>query len=144
MTALWNFTVSNTAFNKSSIPSPVFAEIGTNLTFNALDNPDTSITSPLFLDSSIILRATTMGTSISISCMLKYRFLSILVASTIFITTSGLSNSMYSLVTTSSGEYGDNEYIPGKSTRVTSYPYFPAALTRPSFFSTVTPGLLPT
>ena len=47
-------------------------------------------TEPLFsLTSSIILSAKTIGTSSSISCIVKYRFLSILVASTILMIALG-------------------------------------------------------
>ena len=57
---------------------------------------------PLPRTSSIMFRATTMGTFSSMSCMVRYRFRSMLVASTILMMPSGCSLMMKSRVTISS------------------------------------------
>ena len=59
----------------------------------------TLIEPPLFRTSSIIFKASTIGILISISCSVKYKFLSIFVASTILIIPSGFSFKRKSLVT---------------------------------------------
>ena len=51
-----------------------------------------------------MLTATTMGTPSSASCVVRYRFLSILVPSTIFSMPSGLSCTRYCLEILSSKE----------------------------------------
>ena len=50
-----------------------------------------SMLPPLAATSSIMFRATTMGTSISRSCMVRYRFRSIFVASRILMIALGFS-----------------------------------------------------
>ena len=72
--------------------------------------------------------------------MVRYRFLSIFVASTIFIMAFGLLSSTKFLDTISSLVYGLIEYMPGKSVIDVSG----CSLIEPSFLSTVTPGKLPT
>ena len=95
----------------------------------------------IFFFSSIsdIFNAIITFVSSSNNWVVKYRLLSIDVASTILIIKSGCSSIAYFRDTSSSAVYGDNEYIPGKSTIVISVP-----LIFPSFLSIVTPGQLPT
>ena len=64
---------------------------------------------PFSQSSSIIFKATTMGIPSSSSCMVRYRFLSMLVASTILMIPLGLVWITNSLVTISSLLYGDME-----------------------------------
>ena len=68
-----------------------------------------SMAPPFPVISSIMLRATTMGMFISRSCMVRYMFLSMLVASTMFMIAVGLSSRTKFLETISSLEYGDME-----------------------------------
>ena len=93
----------------SSMPSFFAAEIGTTGIPNIFSSLLTYTEPPFSLTSSIILSARTIGTSNSISCMVRYRFLSILVASTILIIPSISLLSRNSLVTISSLVYGDME-----------------------------------
>ena len=69
----------------------------------------TSTEPPLSRTSSIMFRASTIGTSSSISCIVRYRFRSIFVASTILIMPFGCSFNTKFRVTISSLEYGDME-----------------------------------
>ena len=64
---------------------------------------------PLPRISSIMLSASTIGTSSSISCMVKYKLRSMLVASTMLMMPSGFSPMINCLVTISSLLYGDIE-----------------------------------
>ena len=80
------------------------AEIGTTGTPSMASMAFTSTMPPLPVISSIILSATTIGISISSSCMVRYRFRSILVASTILIIPFGPAPSTKSLDTSSSLE----------------------------------------
>ena len=59
--------------------------------------------------SSIIFKATTIGIFISSSCMVRYRFRSILVASTILMIAFGISFKTKFRETISSLLYGDME-----------------------------------
>ncbi|MPN26780.1 hypothetical protein SDC9_174205 [bioreactor metagenome] len=93
----------------SEIPSPLLADIGTTGIPKWSDSFFTSIELPLAFTSSIMLRAITMGIDNSMSCSVKYRFLSMFVASTILSIKSGCSLRRKSRVTTSSIVYGDNE-----------------------------------
>ena len=68
-----------------------------------------SIESLFFSTISIIFNASIIGIPISDSCVDRYKFLSILEASTTFTITSGFSFSKYSLLTTSSNVYGESE-----------------------------------
>ena len=68
-----------------------------------------SMASPAFSTASIMLRAMMTGTSISISCVVRYRFRSRLVASTTLMTQSGFSSRIKLREMISSGVYGDSE-----------------------------------
>ena len=116
------------------------ADIGITGIPSIFSMPLISIEPELPTTSSIILSARTIGTSISKSCIVRYMFLSILVASTILIIAFGFSLSTKFLETISSLLYGDIEYIPGKS--VTDV--FSCPLIIPLLQSTVTPGKFPT
>ena len=86
------FTTSR-AFSISMFnPSPFKADVSIIVQPIKLDNLSTSILSPFFLTISIILRAIIVGIPISTTCVVRYKFLSILEASIIFIITSGLSS----------------------------------------------------
>ena len=85
------------------------AEIGTTGTPSMASMAFTSTDPPLPRISSIIFSATTTGMSISSSCMVRYRFRSMLVASTMLMTAFGFSRSTKSRDTSSSLEYGDME-----------------------------------
>ena len=127
--------------NNSLRPTPLLADIGTTGTLRSFLNAAKFIISPFFSTTSIILNAITMDFCSSKSCVVRYKFLSKFVASTMFIIKSGVSSIKQFLVMTSSEEYGDNEYTPGKSsTFILTFLNFK----NPSFFSTVTPGQFPT
>ena len=68
------------------------AEISTTGTPSFSCKALASILSPFFLTTSLIFKATTTGTSISKICVVKYKFLSKFVASTMLITQSGFSS----------------------------------------------------
>ncbi len=89
---------------KFSIPSPFNALISTTTHPKALLIFFKSISSFCFLTTSIIFKATTTGIPSSVSCVVKYKFLSMLVASTILIIASGFSSNKYFLAIISSGE----------------------------------------
>ena len=59
--------------------------------FNNIERRFVSILIFLFFNKSAIFKAITTGTPVSINCVVKYKFLSIFVASTKLIITSGLS-----------------------------------------------------
>ena len=99
----------------SVCPSPLRALISITGQPMLLLSASTSIVSPFLRTRSIILTAITTGIPSSSSCVVKYRFLSIFVPSTMFKIASGLCVTRYSLVTTSSKVYGESEYIPGRS-----------------------------
>ena len=89
-------------FISSVIPSFFAAEIGTT-GIPSIDSNLLMRTDPPFPRiSSIILSASTIGTSSSKSCIVRYRFRSIFVASTIFIMSVGFCLIINSLVTISS------------------------------------------
>ena len=73
----------------SDTPSPFAALIGTTGIPSASLIFLTSIVPPFERTSSIILSASTIGTRSSSSCRVRYKFLSIFVASTIFMIPSG-------------------------------------------------------
>ena len=123
----------------SSTPSSFEADIGMTGTPSMTSNLFTFIVPPFSLTSSIMFNAMTMGIFSSKSCKVRKRFLSMFVASIMFIMPSGLSLRRKSRVTISSLVKGDSEYIPGRSTTVAFSP-----LILPSFLSTVTPGKFPT
>ena len=87
----------------SSTPWFFTAEMGTTGMPRAWDMPLTSMVPPLADTSSIIFRASTMGMCISMSCSVRYRFRSMLVASTMLMRPSGFWCRMKSRVTISSG-----------------------------------------
>ena len=76
-----------------SISNPVCfnAEVSIIGQFNKLERRSTLISIFCFFTKSTIFKAITTGIPVSINCVVKYRFLSILVASTKLIITSGLS-----------------------------------------------------
>ena len=73
------------------IPLPFSAEISTTSQPSFFASFSTWILSPFFSTRSIMLTAITTGIPSSISCVLRYRFRSILVPSTIFRIASGFS-----------------------------------------------------
>ena len=77
--------------------------------FNNIERRSTSILIPRFSNKSAIFKAMTTGTPVSISCVVRYKFLSMLVASTKSMITSGFSFSKKSRLTTSSNVYGERE-----------------------------------
>ncbi len=97
------------ASRSSSIPSPLSADIPTTLHPSALESFSVSITVPSLLTVSIMFSAMTVGMPMSSIWLVRYRFLSMFVASTMFIIASGLLSSRKSRETTSSGEYGERE-----------------------------------
>ena len=64
---------------------------------------------PLPRSSSIMFSASTMGTFSSMSCIVRYRPRSMLVASRILMMPEGFSSRMNDRETTSSRVYGDSE-----------------------------------
>ena len=86
----------------SETPSFLAALMGTTGTPKALDIFWISTEPPLPVSSSIILRATTVGMRSSSSCKVRYKFRSMLVASTMLMIPSGLPPSTKSRVTISS------------------------------------------
>ena len=76
----------------SATPSFFAAEMGTTGTPSMASMRLTSMDPPLPRSSSIMFRATTMGTSISRSCMVRYRFRWRLVASTMLMMARGFSS----------------------------------------------------
>ena len=100
----------------SSRPFPFNADVSTIGQFNNIERRSTSILIPRFSNKSAIFKAMTTGTPVSISCVVRYKFLSMFVASTKSMITSGFSFNKKSRLTTSSNVYGEREYIPGRST----------------------------
>ena len=92
------------AFTSSSTPSDLRAEMGMTGHPSFSDSFFASTEPPFFLTVSIMFRATTVGMPVSRICRVRKRFLSMLVASTMLITASGLPSSRKFLVTISSGE----------------------------------------
>ena len=80
------------------------AEMGTTGTPRLAASRPQSITSPFFSTSSIKFTASTTGRSSSRSCMVRYRFRSRLVASTMSMMASGCSPRMNFRATISSME----------------------------------------
>ena len=74
-----------------------------------LDSAFTSMLMPFFFRRSHIFKAITTGIPVSISCVVRYRLRSMLVASTKSTMTSGFSFKIKSRVTTSSSVYGERE-----------------------------------
>ena len=91
------------------MPSFFNAEIGITGTPNIASILLISIEPPLPLNSSIMLRAITIGTCISRSWTVKYKFLSMFVASTMLIMALGFSFKIKCLEIISSPLYGDIE-----------------------------------
>ena len=86
------FRAVSTALSiRSEIPSPFAALTGITGMPSASLIIFTSIVPPLALTSSIMFKASTIGTRSSRSCKVRYRFRSMLVASTMFIMPSGFS-----------------------------------------------------
>ena len=91
-TSLLFCCASSTAFCAACcMPVPFKAEMGTTSQPSAFFSCAGSITSPFFWTISIIFTAMTTGIPSSVSCVLRYRFLSMFVPSTIFKITSGFS-----------------------------------------------------
>ena len=107
---------SPTAATSSLMPSAFSADTGTTLHPSSLESLSTSISSPSLRIWSIMFSAMTVGMPVSRIWRVRKRFLSRFVASTMLMTASGLSFTRKFLETISSGEYGDREYIPGRST----------------------------
>ena len=96
------FTASNTAFIRSSMPSFLLADMGSMCTPSSFSRPGMSMDVPEACTSSIMLSAITMGRPSSISCSVRYRLRSRLVASTMFIIAAGCCSSTKSRATISS------------------------------------------
>ncbi len=75
----------------SSEPVPLSAEVSTTSQPSASPSFRMSITSPFLRTTSIMLMAMTVGIPSSMSCVVRYRFRSILVPSTMSIMASGFS-----------------------------------------------------
>ena len=105
----WYFAMWSAWRTSSSTPSFFAAEIGTTGTPSIASMPLTSTEPEFPVISSIIFNAMTIGISISKSCMVRYRFRSMFVASMILIIAFGLSSSTKFLETISSLLYGDIE-----------------------------------
>ena len=90
-TVLPFFAASIAASAASIMPVPFSAEISTTLQPSAFESPSVLILSPFFLTTSIMLMATTTGIPSSVSCVVRYRFLSRLVPSIILRIASGRS-----------------------------------------------------
>ena len=93
----------------SSTPWFFAAEIGTTGTPSMLSIALTSTVPPLPVSSSIMFSATTIGTFISKSCIVRYRLRSMFVASTMLMMALGFPSSTKLRETSSSLEYGDIE-----------------------------------
>ena len=105
----FDFATSTAFFISCSPPSFFKALIGTISQPSSLLSLSMSILSPFLRTISIIFSAIITGILSSKSCVVRYRFLSMLVPSIILIIASGLSVTKYFLVTTSSKVYGDSE-----------------------------------
>ena len=99
------FAVSTARSISSDTPSPLAAVMGTTGMPRSSDSFCTSTVPPLARTSSIMFSASTMGTRSVSSCSVRYRFLSILVASTILMMPSGFWFRIKSRVTISSCVY---------------------------------------
>ena len=86
------------------MPAFFAAEIGTTGTPSMASIRLMSTVPPFLRSSSIMFSATTMGISIFSSCIVRYRFRSMFVASTILMIALGFSFSTKSLETSSSLE----------------------------------------
>ena len=93
----------------SPIPSFLLAEMGTTGTPSSACIFSMSMWPLLARTSSIIFSAITIGMRSSISCRLRYRLRSRLVASTMLMMPSGCESIRKSRETISSDEYGDSE-----------------------------------
>ena len=92
MGTVFPFFAASIAASAASIsPFPFRAEISTTLQPNCLDSSAVLIWSPFFSTTSIMLTATTTGMPSSVSCVVRYRFLSRFVPSIIFKMASGRS-----------------------------------------------------
>ena len=99
-TRFW--AVESRMSTSSEMPWFLAALMGTTGTPRALLSFFTSMLPPLPVSSSIMFRAITVGTCNASSCKVKYRFRSILVASTMLMMASGLEPKIKSRVTISS------------------------------------------
>ena len=85
------FAASIAASAASMTPLPFNAEISTILQPSCLESSSVLILSPFFLTISIMLIAITTGMPSSVSCVVRYRFLSRFVPSMMFRIASGRS-----------------------------------------------------
>ena len=90
-TVLLFFAASIAASAASITPVPFSADISTILQPNCLESSAVFILSPFFFTISIMLMAITTGIPSSVSCVVRYRFLSRLVPSIMLSTASGRS-----------------------------------------------------
>ena len=88
---LADFAASIAACAASITPSPFSAEISTTLQPSSRESSEKLILSPFLRTTSIILTAITTGMPSSVSWVVKYRFRSRFVPSTMFRTASGRS-----------------------------------------------------
>ena len=116
----WYLATCMAWLTSSSIPSFFAAEIGTTGIPSICSSSFTRIVPPFARTSSIIFSASTIGIPSSMSCIVRHRFRSKFDASTILIMPLGLPSIRNSRVTISSLEYGESEYIPGRSVTVAS------------------------
>ena len=90
-TVLLFFAASIAASAASITPVPFSADISTILQPSCLESSAVFILSPFFFTISIMLMAITTGIPSSVSCVVRYRFLSRLVPSIMLSTASGRS-----------------------------------------------------
>ena len=105
----WYFATCTAWSTSSAMPSFLAAEIGTTGMPSIASISLTRIEPPFSRTSSIMLSASTIGTSSSMSCIVRYRLRSMFVASTMLMIPFGCSSRTKRRVTSSSLEYGDIE-----------------------------------
>ncbi len=105
----WYCAICKAWLTNSPIPSFFAAEIGITGMPKISSISLMRIDPPFPRTSSIIFSANTIGTSNSINCMVKYKFRSIFVASTILIIPVGFSSKINLRETISSLLYGERE-----------------------------------
>ena len=99
---VWLFATRSKRSTNSLTPSFLLAEMGTTGMPSASSRHFISMLPPEAVTSSIIFSASTIGSPNSITWSVKYRLRSMLVASTMLMTASGLPCIRKSRVTTSS------------------------------------------
>ena len=98
----WYFATCRACSTSSSMPSFLAAEMGSTGMPSMRSISFTRTVPPLLRISSIMFRASTMGVSSSISCMVRYRLRSMLPASTMLMMPWGCCSKINSRLTISS------------------------------------------